>query len=580
MKLNVGLTILLISILTIDCGSKKKSSMLFIFPLLGSSNSGESSTPSNTIPPEVTSTSEQIPAEPNPPLVYNPNPVTPNPIINPNPPVSQPLPVVTPPVIDMDPVSFFPDDTFSWGRTANGENKRYPPEGYLWRSVGVVFKGNHFYCSNLSPLPKKGEPIPSHIKNVSLWKKLSNGSFQYVEGLTAACDPTYRVVKLFPSNKPNEKRFWNSNTLEELNELWLESDTTYRILVSSNIPNMNRNNLGKVNELGKIDSNPSQYFGYEFKTFGGGNACFQSFYDTYAYVADWESFQLFNFTPAGVQKDSAKHSFKVEHHSNCIAATGSSFGVDTLKPKEVTISLIPELKDQVLNLNEAYCHSIVNWDNGTMSSPEIPSIEGMCINHPGQPNEYINIYAKGYGYNPIELKNTCKGIWRTSPLSLAVYAFEKTRCSYTETPNPTPVCREEMKVDTTKGKWYQTPSENSVSGIHTFWKNQELYYSIKDLCKSGFYDFSMEAKNIFGPLPKSYDSFVISIMNTKNNEVYQMKLKASDLEYNTAKIRIPLEKGNTDLKILWTNDAYKKDEFDANIQIKSISLKFISEIGN
>jgi hypothetical protein len=591
MKTYIQLSIILIGSLFIQCNSSKPNMPLAVFAL----NSGSSTTSSSDLAvPETVPTTGTTPA-PTSPEVSNSSPLEVGQESN----MLQTTNTTRPSVPNNQtqssnqgiyPLTVFPNESYTWGRTSLGQNKLYPPEGDLWRTVGVVFTGGYLKCSGLTALPQQGEALPTHIKNVSLWKKLQNGNFEYVPGLTAICDNQYNRVRLIPKDKTDDKRLWNQETLESLNQVWLNPDTIYRILISPKITNTSGQEFGKVNDLGKIDSNPSQYFGYEFKTYAG-NACFKSFYDNFGYVGDWESFTIFGFTPNGIQKENKSFPFTVLSKSNCIAATGS--GLSVYDSRENIAAQIPDLNGQSWQDPATYgtCPALFKWAQGSMTDPNIPEVEGMCIQNPGQANEYINIYAKGYGYNPEELKAKCNGIWRTTPLSMGVYAFEKTRCSADNDPkpeDPKPVCNYSTSLDTSKGKWYTTPTQDttvsnetvSIKGIHSFWSDQALIYHIKDNCRNGFYDLVITAKNIYGPLPQNYKTFKLTIINTRNNKSYTLEIPASDNLYNANKIRLPIEKGDTDLKILWKNDSYKKDSYDANIQIKAVNLRWVEDGSN
>ena len=135
-------------------------------------------------------------------------------------------------------------------------------------------------------------------------------------------------------------------------------------------------------------------------------------------------------------------------------------------------------------------------------------------------------------------------------------------------------------------------------GIHTYWANQPLILKVQNVSKAGWYELAVVAKN-YGSLPKFYDYFNLSIINDSTDQsVGGIFVDASDHIYKRGSIRVLLEEGDTDLRLLWTNDAYKegkhdakkgkhshkkgkhnaqKGEYDANIQIRNVTLKFGGE---
>ncbi len=158
-----------------------------------------------------------------------------------------------------------------------------------------------------------------------------------------------------------------------------------------------------------------------------------------------------------------------------------------------------------------------------------------------------------------------------------------------EVPAPTPVdpkCKAKItSIDTSKGRWYNTQEELlphpknpkktiKAKGFHTYWQDQTLLVNINSDCDGGRYRLIVVAKNIHGPLPDFYKYFSILVKNeTTGDNLGTFMVRASDKNYHRGFIDINLQKGENVLNILWKNDAWKKGEYDANIQIKRIALK-------
>ncbi len=112
-------------------------------------------------------------------------------------------------------------------------------------------------------------------------------------------------------------------------------------------------------------------------------------------------------------------------------------------------------------------------------------------------------------------------------------------------------------------------------GIMTYWANQNLYLNIKS-GQPGWYRLVIVAKNI-GELPDDYDRFCFNV-NNGNDTIAGISVKASDNAYFRGSAIIKLDKmAGTQLNILWTNDAYLQDKYDANVNIKKIALIKIKE---
>jgi len=112
-------------------------------------------------------------------------------------------------------------------------------------------------------------------------------------------------------------------------------------------------------------------------------------------------------------------------------------------------------------------------------------------------------------------------------------------------------------------------------GIYSPWAKQTLIANVSGVSKSGWYRIRVVAKNIYGPLPEFYKKFNITLSNeTTGKDAGGLFIKASDKLYFAGSTLIYLEKGESQVKLLWTNDAYKKGEYDANIQIKNVTVRY------
>lgn len=114
-------------------------------------------------------------------------------------------------------------------------------------------------------------------------------------------------------------------------------------------------------------------------------------------------------------------------------------------------------------------------------------------------------------------------------------------------------------------------------GIHTYWENEILYADVT-APKTGWYRLRVVAKNIDGPLPDYYSYFNLSVTNeTTGKPSGGVLVKASDEVYHAGDAYIYLEEGYSRLKLLWTNDAWKDEVYDANINIRKITIDYRGE---
>ncbi len=144
-----------------------------------------------------------------------------------------------------------------------------------------------------------------------------------------------------------------------------------------------------------------------------------------------------------------------------------------------------------------------------------------------------------------------------------------------------------VRIDTTQGRWYNTKEELlphpikkdkviKAFGIHTYWAYQKLLVTINSNCDGSKYRLIVVAKNIHGPLPDWYHFFNVKVVNESTGEsLGTMLIRASDKHYYRGRLDIKLAKGENVLNLLWTNDAWEPNKYDANIQIKRIFVKAI-----
>ncbi len=120
------------------------------------------------------------------------------------------------------------------------------------------------------------------------------------------------------------------------------------------------------------------------------------------------------------------------------------------------------------------------------------------------------------------------------------------------------------------GRWF---FENKAA--YTFWASQVIGYTFKNL-QEGEYEVTITAKNYDSlPLDKKYKEFNVEVDSDYDSAT--MKIKADDKNWNKEKVKMNFAEGDTTLYITWTNDSYKEKEYDANIMIKSVSIKKVQK---
>jgi uncharacterized lipoprotein YehR (DUF1307 family) len=115
-------------------------------------------------------------------------------------------------------------------------------------------------------------------------------------------------------------------------------------------------------------------------------------------------------------------------------------------------------------------------------------------------------------------------------------------------------------------------------GIYSPWANQEIALELDNIETAGWYNLTVFAKNIYGALPEDYGSFNLSVYNaTTGKSVGGLQVPASVTTYQADSLYVYLEEGSNELVLTWTNDAYKAGEYDANINIGSITLSYADQ---
>ncbi len=135
-----------------------------------------------------------------------------------------------------------------------------------------------------------------------------------------------------------------------------------------------------------------------------------------------------------------------------------------------------------------------------------------------------------------------------------------------------------LSLDPTGGKWYTSEAKNKGqakkgTGVYTFWQNQKLTLRIRNNCDAGWYQLRVKASNINGPLPDFYDAFNITVQNeVTGRQLGGLFIKADDKAAHQGLLWVYLGAGDTSLDLIWTNDAYEKGEYDANLHIEAVAL--------
>lgn len=576
----------------LNCSDNKKGNELFLLGIFDSSNSQS--------PPEPTNDAGSTVAVDAPELTM--------------PEISNEPPIVTPSnrnektIIPLKGFSSASGYLYNYQKTYETDfDISIPPEGSAFRRLSFEIYPA-LDCSSVYPILDSPEYDGNHIQSITIWKKNSSGNWDFYPG-EFKCNQGISGSSFNRENYSWEREGYSTDkyfnrdfsSLEKANENWLDPNSTYRILISKKLRDIKGNTISDFkfvpflrnpNLYANLVGENSNYLWFDFKTMQ--SSCIKTYYDLTGGIYDYyDIFSMdtqqyaahavkwnYPYTPSNVLRTDSYHL-----SSNEIKVTGPAL---LKKQKSDLCASIPELCIAETTYYSNHI-SLPRQDTMDVELSKLSPLLGLCIKNPGQDTEYVIGYFKGFNFDLNKIKSECNGIWRNHGTTMPMYDLTKTRCNIdgSGSGEDTPVCREASgTIDVSQGKWYTTPKEEitdpknpnkkiNVSGIHTFWQNQKLIYRIKGNCKPGQYSLKMIAKNIYGPLPKNYSLFKIRIKNNRDGKLYPLEISAADLEYKSANLELFIDKGDSDLEIIWTNDVYLKGSYDSNIQIKSIILKLI-----
>lgn len=230
-------------------------------------------------------------------------------------------------------------------------------------------------------------------------------------------------------------------------------------------------------------------------------------------------------------------------------------------------------------------------------------VAGVCIENPGKNNEYVIVYHTPA--DKAKARASCKGYWREGfpgyahsqnsahnpgdkiegTTAACPSSGENEGGVSTQLPPAGQSCEgRKIEIDTTMGRWYNTPERKiphptkpgkytQVKGIHTYWQNEPLIVRVKNNCQEGYYKLTFRGMNVDGPLPDFYKGFTLTLQKG-NKDLAGMVLGASDSLYSNAAAVVYLDKGDSEFRLMWRNDAYKEKVYDANFHLNSVNLAF------
>ncbi|MBL4809517.1 MAG: hypothetical protein JKY43_05610 [Phycisphaerales bacterium] len=114
-------------------------------------------------------------------------------------------------------------------------------------------------------------------------------------------------------------------------------------------------------------------------------------------------------------------------------------------------------------------------------------------------------------------------------------------------------------------RWYGIDEGDAV---FTYWRNESIVFSA-DLAEDDW-RVGLTARNN-GVLPDSYTQFTVDIF-VNDSFFSTVELPAIQDEYRTTWFDIGQRSGATDLKIVWKNDFWVPDVYDANIVIGAVQF--------
>lgn len=117
------------------------------------------------------------------------------------------------------------------------------------------------------------------------------------------------------------------------------------------------------------------------------------------------------------------------------------------------------------------------------------------------------------------------------------------------------------------GNWYFGKNKS----IYTFWQNLTVGYKV-NFKKAGFYNVMIKVRN-YGtlPIPPKYTVFKLKVNTDADEKVIEIEAKKNGA--SNEKLDLYFGEGVNNVYITWLNDMYKKDVYDANIEIESIKIK-------
>ncbi|MBL8022593.1 MAG: hypothetical protein JNM27_23140 [Leptospirales bacterium] len=462
----------------------------------------------------------------------------------------------------------------------------YPYEGKHLPEYGItLFFNQSIRCSS----SLVGEVV-------GLWKRNSDGSFSQVQTRINCGVSSMHLGPGVYDDAIRQAKFDSGDFSGLLNGSAFEPNTTYRVLVSPALQAQSGTLLGDTNALGDISGTPNSFLGTEFTT--AAAPCYPSYYEAtqggYGHGVCHFMRHFSAYAPGQVAPVTPRDYSR---------ALGSGPAFDVVDPADKSCNqlrptLVERLNPGTWNIMPAVGDS---WETPMFpagSNSAYPPV-ALCIHHPGEPNEFTEaIVADAVDLNtaqqncdrfvrirsePIdpdqEYPNTSLYLGTESQYWYANNAF---RCNtQQQTPPPTTECLNKITVDTTQGRWFETPATEiqtasgktlKVKGIHSFWDYEKLYVRVRGNCKPGWYNLKITAMNHGGPLPAWYKAFYVSVRNERDEKNYGLSIPASGEAYSSATVPVWIDSGDSDLQVKWTNDAYLTDVYDANLQIKSITL--------
>ncbi|MCB1306892.1 MAG: hypothetical protein KDK30_01870 [Leptospiraceae bacterium] len=374
-------------------------------------------------------------------------------------------------------------------------------------------------------------------------------------------------------------------TPPELNTQYLQSGAQYALVIPGNLRDLSGDSLH--NDYSSVSGSLPDEFHIPFQT--GAPTCMQSWYDTAhsmgacAYFGNLRTPTNPPTSPVFSDETPVSICALYTGPAFSIAADGCSAGSYPGSAGGATMQPHCALQSAPMNMPDAFGSQNIST-NATARKYAI------CILNAGTRSEYALHIEKSDGIDLQPIKADCtarNGLWRADTRYEAAntdFCSTTQPDEFTDTPDSTgEQCSDvRMHLDLAGSNWFQTPPNRAPNnkkgkrtggGMHTYWQNEPFYIDIENNCAAGWFALQVGASNIHGPLPDWYTYFALQITNERDNRTYGLTIPASDLAYFHGSARIWLEQGSNRMRVEWLNDAYARNGYDANIQIKSISLK-------